>query len=130
MGRPRTALKLSRAVGGWALIFSSIVGAVAGALVAPQTLTIATRLSGNAWRSPRYWDWDLQIYDTLATMLAGAILFARLAQIANGVIAWLFGYRVLLGRPYWWDLLVLGVPLGVWGYLTYVANAEWFYKSF
>jgi hypothetical protein len=55
MRQPGKPLKFSRALGGWALILSSVVGALVGALVAPSTLLIARALSGHTWRSPRYW---------------------------------------------------------------------------
>ena len=68
--------------------------------------------------------WNLQIIDPFVALLMGAIVFARLSELVVGLVARLSGRRIILGRPYRWDLLIIGVPLLIWCYLAYVANFD------
>jgi hypothetical protein len=115
-------------VGGIVQGILSFAAAVVGGSCAVLSLGVHTRLSGYAWKASRYWmgnsGWNRQIVDPFVALLMGAIVFARLSELLVGLVARLFGRRIILGRPYWWDLLIVGVPLLIWCYLAYVANFD------
>ena len=106
----------------------SLLAAVAGGVSGIMSMEIHRRLAHGEWTALRYsWErggWGLALFESLLALLMAAIVFARLSELLVGLIARLFGRRIILGRPYWWDLLIIGVPLLIWAYLAYVANFD------
>jgi hypothetical protein len=97
-------------------------------VVATFTVGIHSRLSHGSWIARRYYSsnggWAQQLFEASIAMVMGAIVFARMSQLAVGLTAWFFRRRVVLGRLFRWDLFVLGVPLLTWAYIAYVANFD------
>ena len=117
---PRTGVLIQIAV--------SIVAAMCGSVAAFLSLSARELLYGASSRVARYsmehGGWGQELVDVAIAMPIGAILFARLSQLAIGLLWRLLGRKVALGRLYWWDIFAIGLPAVVWTYLVYVANFD------
>ncbi len=109
-------------------ILVAILAAFLGAVAAHLSLSAREMLYGPSSRVVRYsmeeGGFGQELVDVLIAVPMGALFFARVGQLATGLIGCLLGRRLVLSRLYWWDILLLGVPLTVWLHVAYLANFE------